>query len=144
MQISTKFTIAIHMLVAIDYFGDQETVNSASLADSIGSNPVIIRNLMSELKHAGLIDTKRGPGGIKLVKPLDQITFYDVYLAVEKNKDELFNFHEHVNLNCPVGRNIHQALSDKLFKIQQDFEDDLKRQTVGDVEKDVVKAIDAE
>ena len=143
MQISTKFTIAIHMLVAIDYFGDQETVNSASLADSIGSNPVIIRNLMSELKHAGLIDTKRGPGGIKLLKPLDQITFYDVYLAVEKNKDELFNFHEHVNLNCPVGRNIHQALSDKLLKIQRNFEDDLKRQTIGDVEKDVVKAIDA-
>ncbi len=143
MQISTKFTIAIHILVAIDYFGDQETVNSASLADSIGSNPVIIRNLMSELKHAGLIDTKRGPGGIKLLKPLDQITFYDVYLAVEKNKDELFNFHEHVNLNCPVGRNIHQALSDKLLKIQRNFEDDLKRQTVGDVEKDVVKAIDA-
>lgn len=143
MQISTKFTIAIHMLAAIDYFGDQETVNSASLADSIGSNPVIIRNLMSELKHAGLIDTKRGPGGIKLLKPLDQITFYDVYLAVEKNKDELFNFHEHVNLNCPVGRNIHQALSDKLLKIQRNFEDDLKRQTVGDVEKDVVKAIDA-
>ena len=143
MQISTKFTIAIHMLVPIDYFGDQETVNSAALADSIGSNPVIIRNLMSELKHAGLIDTKRGPGGIKLLKPLDQITFYDVYLAVEKNKDELFNFHEHVNLNCPVGRNIHQALSDKLLKIQRNFEDDLKRQTVGDVEKDVVKAIDA-
>lgn len=143
MQISTKFTIAIHMLVAIDYFGDQETVNSAFLADSIGSNPVIIRNLMSELKHAGLIDTKRGPGGIKLLKPLDQITFYDVYLAVEKNKDELFNFHEHVNLNCPVGGNIHQALSDKLLKIQRNFEDDLKRQTVGDVEKDVVKAIDA-
>lgn len=144
MQISTKFTIAIHMLVAIDYFGDQETVNSAFLADSIGSNPVIIRNLMSELKHAGLIDTKRGPGGIKLLKPLDQITFYDVYLAVEKNKDELFNFHEHVNLDCPVGRNIHHALSDKLFKIQRDFEDDLKRQNVGDVEADVIKAIASE
>lgn len=144
MQISTKFTIAIHMLVAIDYFGDQETVNSASLAGSIGSNPVIIRNLMSDLKHAGLIDTKRGPGGIKLLKSLDQITFYDVYAAVEKNKDELFNFHEHVNPNCPVGRNIHQALNDKLLKIQQEFEDDLRRQKVSDVEKDVEKAIDAE
>ncbi|MDC2841359.1 Rrf2 family transcriptional regulator [Limosilactobacillus mucosae] len=143
MQISTKFTIAIHMLVAIDYFSDKETVNSSMLADSIGSNPVIIRTLMSDLKRAGLIDTKRGPGSIKLLKPLDQVTFYDVYVAVEKNKDELFNFHEHVNLNCPVGRNIHQALSDKLLKIQRNFEDDLKRQTVGDVEKDVVKAIDA-
>ena len=73
MQISTKFTIAIHMLVAIDYFSDKETVNSSMLADSIGSNPVIIRTLMSDLKRAGLIDTKRGPGSIKLLKPLDQI-----------------------------------------------------------------------
>lgn len=86
MQISTKFTIAIHMLVAIDYFSDKETVNSSMLADSIGSNPVIIRTLMSDLKRAGLIDTKRGPGSIKLLKPLDQVTFYDVYVAVEKTK----------------------------------------------------------
>ena len=36
------------------------------------------------------------------------------------------------------------ALSDKLFKIQRDFEDDLKRQNVGDVEADVIKAIASE
>lgn len=137
MQISTKFTIAIHMLAAIDYFGRTQDVNSNLLASSVGSNPVIIRNLMSDLKKAGLIDTKRGPGGIKMVKPLDEITFYDVYVAVEKNKDELFRFHEHMDPNCPVGRNIHQALNGKLLEIQQKFEDDLKTYKVSDVVDDI-------
>ena len=139
MQISTKFTIAIHMLVAIDYFSDKETVNSSMLADSIGSNPVIIRTLMSDLKRAGLIDTKRGPGSIKLLKPLDQITFYDVYEAVETNKEELFNFHENLNLNCPVGRNIHGALDDKLAELQKEFEEELKKFNVGMVVRDLQK-----
>ena len=109
MQISTKFTIAIHILAAVEYFGKEEKVTSDFLASSIGSNPVIIRNLMSDLRNAGLIEIKRGPGGIAITRPLDQITFLDVYEAVEKNKEDLFHFHENPNPLCPVGRNIHAA-----------------------------------
>lgn len=137
MQISTKFTIAIHILAAVDFFGDQTKVTSDLLASSIGSNPVIIRNIMSDLQHAGIISTKRGPGGIEIIKPLDQITFYDVYEAVEKNKDQLFNFHDNPNPACPVGRNIHTALDGRLASAQHSFEEDLKQYTIADVVKDV-------
>lgn len=137
MQISTKFTIAIHILTAVEYFGKNTKVTSDLLASSIGSNPVIIRNIMSDLKNAGLIETKRGPGGITISKPLNEITFYDVYEAVEKNKDELFHFHDNPNPNCPVGRNIHSALDDKLISAQKDFENDLKKYTVGEVVEDL-------
>lgn len=75
MQVSTKFTIAIHILTAVEYFGKEDKVTSDFLASSIGSNPVIIRNLMSDLRNAGLIAIKRGPGGIAITRPLDQITF---------------------------------------------------------------------
>lgn len=133
MQISTKFTIAIHILAAVEYFGKTEKVTSDLLSASIGSNPVIIRNIMSDLKNAGLIKTKRGPGGIEIAKPLEEISFYDVYEAVEKNKAELFNFHENPNPKCPVGRNIHAALDGTLFKAQNDFENDLKKYKMSDV-----------
>ena len=126
MQISTKFTIAIHVLAAVDFFGKDRKVTSGFLAASIGSNPVIIRNIMSDLQNAGIIATKRGPGGIEIVKPLDRITFYDVYEAVEKNKDHLFNFHDNPNPACPVGRNIHDALDGRLADAQKNFENDLK------------------
>lgn len=133
MQISTKFTIAIHILAAAEFFGKDEKVTSDLLASSIGSNPVIIRNIMSDLKNAGLIATKRGPGGIEISKPLEEISFYDVYEAVEKNKAELFNFHDNPNPKCPVGRNIHAALDETLLKAQKDFEDDLKKYKLSDV-----------
>ena len=61
MQISTKFTIAVHLLTAVAYFSESQKVTSDFLAGSIGSNPVIIRNIMGQLKEAGLIDIKRGP-----------------------------------------------------------------------------------
>lgn len=133
MQISTKFTIAIHILVATEFFGKDKKVTSDILASSIGSNPVIIRNIMSDLKNAGLITTKRGPGGIEITRPLEEISFYDVYEAVEKNKAELFNFHDNPNPKCPVGRNIHAALDGTLLNAQKDFENNLKNYKVSDV-----------
>lgn len=141
MQISTKFTIAIHIFAAAEYFGKDQKVTSDLLAGSIGVNPVIIRGIMSDLKKAGLIDTKRGPGGITITRPLDEISFYDVYEAVEKNKDELFNFHENPNPKCPVGRNIHAALDGKLMSAQEDFEDDLRKYKLSDVVKKIHRCV---
>lgn len=134
MQISTKFTIAIHLLTAVDFFGETQQVTSEFLAGSIGSNPVIIRGIMLKLRAAGLIATKRGPGGIALARPLADITFLDVYRAVETgSRDALFHFHERPNLQCPVGRNIHRSLDGMLLDIQQRFEADLASHTVADV-----------
>lgn len=144
MQVSTKFTIAIHILAATEYFAPDMKVTSDLLAASIGSNPVVIRGIMSDLKRAGLIDTKRGPGGVTLARPLDQITFFDVYEAVEKNKDELFNFHDNPNPNCPVGRNIHATLDGRLAMAQHDFENDLKKYRVSDVAKGIHREVERE
>lgn len=134
MQISTKFTIAIHMLTAIEFFRNEYKITSKFLAGSIGSNPVIVRNLMLQLQAAGLIDVKRGPGGMSLQRPLTEITFLDVYRAVETaSSEELFRFHEKPNPKCPVGRHIHEALDGTLQELQQDFETDLAHHTVAEV-----------
>ena len=134
MQISTKFTIAIHLLAAIAYFSEGHRVTSEFLAGSIGTNPVIVRGVMLKLRGAGLIETKRGPGSIRLLRQLSAITFLDVYRAVETGSGKaLFHFHEHPNPQCPVGRNIHRSLDGMLLDIQQRFEADLASHTVADV-----------
>lgn len=141
MQISTKFTIAIHILTAVQYFGSSQKVTSSFLAGSIGSNPVIVRNIMLQLQSAGLIDNRRGPGGITLKRPLTEITFLDVYKAVENQNDkDLFRFHENPNPACPVGRNIRHALDSQLEEIQSDFEADLAMHTVQEVYDSIVAA----
>ena len=137
MQISSRFTMAIHMFACIDTFADQK-MTSDFMAGSIGTNPVIIRKLLQQLKAAGLIEVTRGTGGVVITKPLDEITFLDIYRAVECTPDEeLFHFHENPNQKCPVGRNIHHVLDDKLIRIQKAMEDELAKITLEDVKNDV-------
>lgn len=145
MQITSKFTIAVHIITAIDYFKDTEKVTSKFLAGSVGANPVIVRNVMRELKEAGIIDISQGKSGITLAKGLDEITFYDVYKAVGAVSGEgLFHFHENPNANCPVGRNIHKSVDGRLTEVQQAMEDELKKITLADVVEDTRKAIATE
>ncbi|MGN1381180.1 MAG: Rrf2 family transcriptional regulator [Eubacterium sp.] len=145
MQISTKFTIAIHILTAITYFSDDYEVTSKFLASSVGCNPVIIRNLTSNLREAGILESQRGKSGARITRPLDQISFLDIYRAVETgSQKELFHFHENPNPACPVGRNIHQSLNQTLEEIQEKFERELSRHTIADVYDATVEAIQKE
>ncbi len=123
MQITSRFTIAVHIITAIDYFQDKATVTSKFLAGSVGANPVIVRNVMGQLKEAGIIISSQGRSGIELKKDLSEISFYDIYKAVDCVDEEgLFHFHEKPNILCPVGRNIHKAMDDKLGRVQEAME----------------------
>lgn len=84
----------------------------------------------------------RGSGGTTLAKPLKDISLLDVYQAVEcVENGELFHFHDNPNPACPVGRNIHHALDDKLDRIQKAMEDEMRRITLAEVVKDTRKSI---
>ena len=138
MQISSKFTIGVHLLAVIVFLGEDEKVTSSVLAGSIGVNPVIVRNVMGNLKEAGLISISQGKSGIALTKSPEQITFYDVYKAVDSvNDDGLFHFHENPNPDCPIGRNIHKAMDSKLISVQKGMEDEMRRITLADVMTDI-------
>ena len=143
MQISSRFTLAVHIFACIDTFKEEHKVTSDFLAKSTNVNPVIIRKILSQLKSASLVNVARGAGGATIAKPLNEITLLDVYKAVEcVDNGELFHFHENPNQNCPVGRNIHNALDDKLDKVQQAMENELRSITIADVINDTKKYID--
>ena len=57
---------------------------------------------------------------MKVKRPFNEITFLDIYQAVECTpQEEIFHFHEKPNQKCPVGRNIHHVLDSKLDKVQR-------------------------
>ena len=98
MQISSRFTVALHIFTCVDIFKNEYKVTSGFLAGSINTNPVIIRKILTQLKKAGLITVARGTGGIELTKDLSEISFYDVYEAIEPVEGgDLFRFHEAPN-----------------------------------------------
>ena len=138
MQITSKFTIGVHIIAALEYFKNDYSMTSSFLAGSVGVNPVLIRTIMTELKDAGLIKISQGKTGIALAKPVDEITFYDIYKAVDCIEEKgLFHFHENPNVNCPVGRNIHKAMDKRLSNIQASMENEMKNISVGDVYSDI-------
>ena len=51
MQIGQKFSIAIHILLSCEFFKDEKNT-SEFLAGTIGTNPVIVRNIIRLLKSA--------------------------------------------------------------------------------------------
>ena len=145
MQISSRFTIAVHILVCIVTFGKDYKVTSEFLAGSVNVNPVVIRNILSQLKKAGLVNVVRGTGGASLAKPMEDITFLDIYNAVEcVEQQELFHFHENPNPQCPVGRNIHGILDKKLDQVQKVMEQELASITLADAVRDAAWLIAGE
>ena len=134
MQISSRFTVALHIFTCVDTFKDDCKVTSDFLAGSINTNPVIIRKILTQLKNAGLITVARGTGGITVNRPLSEITFFDVYQAIEPMENgDLFRFHESPNPECPVGRNIHRLLDEKLKAIQDSMENKMKEYSLADL-----------
>ena len=137
MQISSRFTIAIHTLTCISIFQGEHKVTSEFLARSVNVNPVIIRKVLGQLKNAELVQVQRGSGGATLAKPLVEITLLDVFNAVESiENQQLFSFHDQPNPNCPVGRNMHQVLDNRLEEIQKAMELKMKSINLEDIVKD--------
>ena len=131
MQISSRFTLAVHILACIDIFKDKYKVTSDFLAGSTNVNPVIIRKILGQLKNAGLVKVARGSGGATITKPLKDITFLEIYKAVEcVDNGELFNIHENPNPACPIGANIHSILDEKLKRVQDAMEQELQSITL--------------
>ncbi len=144
MQISSRFTIATHMLIIIALRGKESKVTSDFLAASVGVNPVIIRKTLSQLKKAELISVARGTGGAEIIKDLEDISLLDVYQAVEclGKKGQLFSFHDNPNPACPVGANIHGVLDEKLQKIQLAMEQELSQTSLAQVVTDAEARIE--
>ena len=84
MQISSRFTIAVHILICIETFKDDYKITSDFLASSVNVNPVVIRRLLQQLKKADIINVKRGSGGAYIEKPLDEIKELYNHREIEK------------------------------------------------------------
>lgn len=132
MQFSSRLPIAVHILLAIAEFAGKEKTTSSFLAGSVNVNPVIIRNTLGQLKAAGLVTVRAGEGGAFLAQDAKNITLMDVFNAVEK-EEALFHFHDNPNPKCPIGKNVHALLDNKLCAVQTAMQEKMKAITLQDL-----------
>lgn len=131
MQISMKCSIAVHCLIFIHEAKGIAKVTSNLLAESTGCNPVVIRNILSALKKAGLITIPRGTGGAELCVDPAQITLYQIYTALEpKGITSLIGIHPCEGRRCPVAQNIRKVLEAPYHKIEDAVKETMEEITL--------------
>ncbi len=128
-MINTRLSVAIHImsLVAMD-----PKQSSAQIAQSVTTNPVVIRRLSGDLKKAGLLTSQAGLPGFNLTRDPKDITLLDIYKAVNMEK-ELFSIHDKPNPKCPVGKRIQGTLDETFRSVQTAMENELNEQTLKDI-----------
>jgi len=125
MKFSHKLSDAVHILAYVNIYHDGD-LSSQAIADSIESNPSLIRRLMSRLVKAGLLNSQPGTIAPTLARPAAEISLLDIYRAVEDHQ-RLLHVDEKTNPKCIVGGNIQETLNNVYAEIQSETEIAMQR-----------------
>jgi Rrf2 family protein len=109
---------------------EDRSLTSAEIADSLASNPVLVRRILGSLRDAGLVWSTEGRGGgWKLARPAREITLYDAYTAVEAGP--ILSRHPHPPSEaCDVGRHMQAVLEGEFRDAEQAMKERLGRTTI--------------
>ena len=132
MSTNSRFAVAVHVLSLMAWSGE-EPLKSEQVAESVNTNPVVIRRILKELAEAGLVVSQTGSlGGSRLAGDPAKTTLLDVYQALECRG--VFSLHRTPpSRDCPVGVNIETVLGDVLLEVDSAVERVLQNITIDDV-----------
>lgn len=108
-MVNQQFAFAVHIMTALAFAGKK--LDSAALAASVNTNPVVVRRLLQSLARAGLVETSAGrQGGSQLKKRPGQISLLQIYEAVQARP--LISPHARKTWKrCPVSCNMQRIMS---------------------------------
>ncbi len=133
MTASSRFPVATHILTAL-HWNEGRVLSSERLADTVNTNPVVIRRVLGRLRKAGLVTTLPGAhGGAKLARRPQEITLLAVYRAVEDTS--LFRLHC-PSTTCALGGVIETTLAPIYGEAEQAMEQVLAGVTLAQVSHD--------
>jgi len=132
MSTNSRFAVAVHVLSLMAWSGE-EPLKSEQVAESVNTNPVVLRRMLFELAEAGLVVSQTGSlGGSRLAHDPAKTTLLDVYRALECGG--VFSLHRQPpSRDCPVGVNIETVLGDVLREVDSAVEQVLEQITIDDV-----------
>ncbi len=130
-----RFSVSIHILTILAA-SQGNPVTSDAIAESVDTNPVVIRRIMSRLRECGLVYSRTGAsGGWKLTRDPQQISLCEVFHAA--SGEDVLYIHHHPNADCPIGGKITTSLSKVFHRAQTALEATLDQFTIADILQDV-------
>jgi Rrf2 family protein len=126
--VSSRSAVAIHALTMLARW--DHSLTSTEIADSLASNPVLVRRILGSLRDAGLVWSTEGRGGgWSLARAPREITLYDAYTAVEAGL--ILSRHAHPPSDaCEVGRHMQNLLETEFQDAERAMEERLGRTTI--------------
>ena len=138
MRGNTQFAVAVHALMLVAAFGDEVKVTSDFISRSAGINPVLIRNIFTKLKTAGILLTSAGRGRTQLARPAVTITLWDIYTAVESGTSkDIFKIHQNMSPQCPVARFVSGNLTTHLDDVVKAMQGKMSKITLAMLVKEL-------
>jgi Rrf2 family protein len=131
-----RFAFAVHVMSVLAW-DKSACCPSSRLAQTVNTNPVVIRRLLIDLQEAGLISTIRGPrGGASLKRKAEKVTLRDIHNAVDQGNTIATHPNE-PSLDCPVGRNIGKVMERIQERANRALARELEKTTLADVLRDL-------
>ena len=132
MQSNSRFTIAIHICLFLKH-EDKILLSSQEIAESVKTNPVVIRRLIRFLREDGIIGSVAGAkGGFYLQLKPSELTLSRIYQAIKEG--DLFK-KETRNEDCPVGANLCNVLDGVYKEAELSMEQVLGNVTIQNLHK---------
>lgn len=136
---TSQFALSLHVLGFLAWNEERggDPVTSRQMAESINTNPVVVRRLLGDLRRAGLVETQRGAGGgVSLNRAPEAITLRQVYESV--TEAPLFCRHPNPpDRSCFVGGQIEQVLCEVFTEAEEALKAKLADLTIADVYREV-------
>ncbi|SEE57216.1 Rrf2 family transcriptional regulator [Jiangella alba] len=140
MAVSTRTAVAAHALTFLARWDGEGWQPSAKIADSLESNPVLVRRILGMLQAKGLVAAAEGSGGgWRLSRPAAEITLLDAYTAVEDGAAVLPTHAHPPSRSCAIGRHMQALLEEEFAAAQRAMEDRLARTTIADLHRQIMR-----
>ncbi len=138
MRASSNFTKAIHICLFLN-LKEGDLKSSTQLAESVDTNPVVVRRLVALLRNAGIVGSVAGvKGGFYLAIDPASINLWTIYQAVRE--EELFT-RPKVNDNCDISCNLELLVHDTFDAAEMSMRAELEPVTIASLSSDLTEIL---
>jgi Rrf2 family protein len=133
MKRNSRLSLALHTLSHMAAEPDLRRTSS-QIAAHAGTNPVVVRRVLGELRKAGLLSSEKGQaGGWKLAKPAKAITLADIYLALGERLVAGTGTRNAPPSPCNLETRLQTRVSDVLEEIEHSLVQRLRETSIIDI-----------
>jgi Rrf2 family protein len=129
---NSRLATAIHVAGMLS-FAEAMPVTSENIAQSLNTNPVVVRRIIGALTKHGIVKVKMGTGGGScLTRDAKDINLAEIYKALDEGSIfEVPQFDE--DFHCEIGKIVRPVLAEVLQNAEVSLKENLAKTTLDDV-----------